>query len=176
MPMSRPWTLVRLHEEHPVHAFTCGTRPGAAEIDRYLRESAFAEQAAHLATVWIVEDTAATTREERIVGFFTLSPVSVRLSPQLLEAIRVEAPYATIGGWLLGRMGLASAHQGHGLGNLLVATAVRTARQTREETAGVLLVVDPKNVPLMEWYMALDFGFQRLSPKDTKSLRLVMKL
>lgn len=174
--MATNWKLVRLNEAHPVDAFTCGTRPGAAEIDRYLRESAHAEQAAHLAAVWIVEDTVAQAQEEQIVGFFTLSPVSVRLSPQLLEAVQVDAPYAAIGGWLLGRMGLAERLQGHGIGKYLVAAAVHAARALRDDSAGVILAVDPKNASLMDWYLMLDFGFQRIAPTDPRSLRLVMKL
>lgn len=174
--MATNWKLVRLNKEHAVDTFTCGTRPGAAEIDRYLRESALAEQAGRLAAVWIVEDTAAEEREGQIVGFFTLSPVSVKLSPKLLEAVQVDAPYAAIGGWLLGRMGLAERLQGQDIGKYLVAAAVQAARALRDDSAGVILAVDPKNESLMDWYLKLEFGFQRIAPNDPRVLRLVMKL
>jgi GNAT superfamily N-acetyltransferase len=174
--MATNWKLTKLSETHAIDAFTCGTRPGAAEIDRYLRESALTEQAAGLASVWVVEDVSASTREDQLVGVFTLSPVSVRISPDLLAAMGIAAPYAQIGGWLLGRMGLSIRHQGQGYGRLLVATAVRTAREWREQTAGVLLAVDPKNAKLRQWYLDLDFGFHRLESNDSRLLRLVMKL
>lgn len=170
------WQLVRLHDKHPVDAFSCGTRSGAADVDKYLRERARPEQAARIAAVWVVEDTAATTREECIVGFFTLSPVGVRLSPVLMEAIGIMVPYSTMGGWLLGRMGLAVQHQGHDHGRHLVASAIRTARVLSLATAGPLLAVDPANVELMQWYLGLGFGFQRLAPKDQRIFRLAMKL
>src|SRR3972149_10266843 len=162
------WQLVRLRDEHPVDALSCGTRPGAADVNKYLRESARTEQEARIAAVWVVEDTAATTREGRIVGFFTLSPVGVRLSPVLMEAMGIMAPYHTMGGWLLGRMGLAVQHQGHDLGRHLVASAIRTARDLSYATAGPLLAVDPANADLMQWYLGLGFGFQRLAPTDPR--------
>lgn len=174
--MATTWQMVRLHDEHPVDAFSCGTRPGTADVDRYLRESAHTEQAARIAAVWVVENTAATTREGRIVGFFTLSPVGVRLSPVVMEAMGIMAPYHTMGGWLLGRMGLAVQYQGHNHGRHLVASAIRVARDLSHATAGPLLAVDPANADLMEWYLGLDFGFQRLAPNDPRMLRLAVKL
>ena len=174
--MASPWQLVRLHDEHPVDAFSGGTRPGAADVDKYLRERAHTEQAARIAAVWVVEDTAATTREGRIVGFFTLSPVGVRLSPVIMEAMGIMAPSHTMGGWLLGRMGLAVPHQGHNHGRRLVASAIRTARDLSHATAGPLLAVDPANAELMQWYLELDFSFQRLAPNDPRILRLAVKL
>lgn len=170
------WRLVQLHDEHLVEGFSCGTRPGAADVDRYLRESARAEQAARLAAVWIVEDAAAVTGERRIVGFFTLSPTGVRLSPAVVEALGIMAPYHTIGGWLLGRMGLAVQYQGQDRGRLLVASAIAMARKYRRATAGSFLAVDPANAKLMQWYLGLDFGFRRLAPDDPRILRLAMKL
>jgi len=174
--MVSTWKLVRLHDGHPVDAFTSGTRPGAADIDKYLRESALTEQAGRLAAVWVVEDTTAAARADRIVGFFTLSPVSVRLSPALMQGMGIAATYLMIGGWLLGRMGLAKQHQGHDHGRLLVASAIRTASELSQVTAGALLAVDPANESLMKWYLKLDFGFQRLASNDPRLLRLAMKL
>ncbi len=174
--MQHSWKLVRLHENHPVAAFTCGTRRGAADIDRYLREQALIEQAARLSAVWVVEDTNANAPSDALVGFFTLSPVSVRLSPLLMERMGVNAPYLSIGGWLLGKMGVAVQHQGRRLGAPLVASAITQARALRDSTAGPLLVVDPKNEQLMHWYLGLNFGFSRLTPTDPRVLRLAMKL
>lgn len=174
--MTARWQLVRLRDDHPVHAFTCGSRPGAAEIDAYLRQSARTEQAARLAAVWVVENLTATVPHERLVGFFTLSPVSVRLSPALLAAMDIAAPYQMIGGWLLGRMGIAQSYQGQEHGRRLVASAIRMAQTLSRATAGTLLAVDPANAQLMQWYLDLDFGFQRLAPNDARMLRLAMKL
>ena len=167
---------MRLHSTHPVEAFTCGTRPGSKEIDKYLQVNALNEQAAHLAAIWIVENTAATSRADRLVGFFSLSPVSIRLSAPIMEALNIIAPYQMIGGWLLGRMGIAQQYQGHRRGRLLVASAIKIAKELRDATAGVFLAIDPANDSLTQWYLDLDFGFQRLAPNDLKILRLAMKI
>lgn len=174
--MAPGWQLVRLQENHPVDAFTCGTRPGTAEIDKYLREHAPSEQAARLASVWVVEDTETIVKEERLVAFYTLSPVIVRLSGVLMEKMNINAPYQTIGGWLLGRMGIAERHQGHEYGRVLVASAIRMAKELSHEWAGPLLAVDPANESLVQWYLNLDFGFHRLAPTDPRILRLALKL
>ena len=174
--MTASWTLVRLRADHPVDTFTSGTRPGAAEIDAYLRDSALIEQQQHLAAVWVVEDAAAAPGDPGIVGFFTLSPVSVRVDGAVLTSFGIAAPYRTIGGWLLGRMGLAVRHQGQDLGSRLVAAAIRKAKDVRDDIAGPLLVVDPKNDSLLQWYLRLDFGFRRVSPGDPRMRRLALKL
>lgn len=174
--MKPTWHLVRLNATHPVDAFTCGKRPGAAEVNAYLRERALVEQAARLAAVWVVEDTSATAPADRLVGFFTLSPVSVRLSPAVMAATGIVAPYSTVGGWLLGQMGIAVQYQRRQLGPQLVASAIQAARALSVASAGALLAVDPANARLMQWYLDLDFGFQRLAPHDPRLLRLALKL
>lgn len=166
--------LAKLTEAHPVHAFTSGTRPGAAEIDAYLRASALAEQAAGLSTVWVAVNPRATRDEDVLVGYFTLSPVSVRISPAVTTAFALPpVPYAAVGGYLLGRLGVAAARQGHDYGAVLVAAARKKALALRDEGGGVFLVVDPKNERLAAWYERLDFGFRRLDPRHP---RLVLKL
>jgi len=86
-------TLTKLTAEYPVHAFTCGSRPGAAEIDDYLKTSAPLERESGLSVVWVVIDTALTQAEDAIVGFFTLSPLGVRSirSSRPLSACRTSA-------------------------------------------------------------------------------------
>lgn len=170
------WKLSRLRPDHPVGAFTCGSRDGAKEIDAYLHGSALHEQEQRLAAVWIIEDSQAKRSDEQIVGFFSLSPVSVRIAPQVLEANQLDVPYAQIGGWLLGRMGLAERHQGGNVGAAVVAEAIRQAKRLQDATAGVFLVVDPKNDRLLAWYEALEFGFKRADPGNPKQRRLVLKL
>lgn len=127
--------LTRLTDAHPVGAFTSGTRPGAADIDAYLHTSALAEQAAGLSAVWVAVDPAATRAIEVIVGYFTLSPVGVRLSPVVTAAFALPAvSYPTVGGYLPGRLGVAAAHQGRGCGAALVAAA-RQIQAPRPETS-----------------------------------------
>ncbi|WP_373060726.1 hypothetical protein [Gemmatimonas sp.] len=104
--------LTKLTADHPVHTFTCGCKPGATEIDDYLRTSALLEQEAGFSVIWVVIDTEATREVDVIVGFFTLSPVGVRVNPTVTAAVgppHISSP--SVGRWLLGRLGVAVKHQ-----------------------------------------------------------------
>lgn len=171
--LTPPFRLETLTADHPVRSFRCGTRPGAEDIERFLQERALAEQASGLSSVMLAIDPVAQ-ENERIVGFFTLSPLSVALSPAVLTAMGLaDAPYRTAGGYLLGRLGVSGERQGQGLGAVLVAAAIRVARRAKRETGGVFLAVDPKNDALLAWYEQLQFGFRRLDPARR---RLVLPL
>lgn len=169
--------LTKLTATHPVHAFTCGTRPGAPEIDDYLKTSALQEQSAGLSVVWVVIDTDAKRENDVIVGFFTLSPVVIRVNPAVTAAVGLpQISYPSVGGWLLGRLGVAVGHQGGDMGRDLVAAARDMALTLRESGGGAFLVVDPKNEKLAAWYDSLQFGFQRLDPANAKVRRMFLKL
>jgi len=168
-------TLTKLTAEYPVHAFACGSRPGAAEIDDYLKTSAPLERESGLSVVWVVIDTALTQAEDAIVGFFTLSPLGVRVNPIITAAVGLpHISYPSVGGWLLGRLGVAVKHQGGNMGRDLVAAGRDMALRLRERGGGAFLVVDPKNDKLAAWYESLQFGFQRLEPTHTKVRRIFL--
>ena len=168
--------LTKLTADHPVQAFTCGSKPGAEEIDGYFRTSALLEQENGLSAVWVLIDTDATRDDDRIVGFFTLSPVGVKVNPVVTEAIGLRIAYPAVGGWLLGRLGVAVQHQGDEVGRDLVAAARDKALELRASGGGAFLVVDPKNDKLAAWYDSLQFGFQRLDPTNPKVRRIFLKL
>jgi ribosomal protein S18 acetylase RimI-like enzyme len=166
--------LVQLASHHDVRGFTCGNHPGSFEIDEYLKGSALAEQAAGLSRVWIATDSRAGTPDEFIAAYFTLSPLSIPLTPAVLATLNLGSiPYRAVGGYLLGRLGVAARLQGQSLGPALVAAAVKIARQARTEVGGAFLAVDPKNDELLVWYERLDFGFRRLDPGKR---RIILKL
>lgn len=168
------YPLVQLAADHDVRGFTCGDHPGSAEIDEYLKRSAVADQAAGSSQVWIATDPRAADPDHFIPGYFTLSPLSVPLTSAVLETLGLgPAPYRAVGGYLLGRLGVAARLQGHRLGADLIAAAIKIARQARTEVGGAFLAVDPKNGRLLAWYERLDFGFRRLDPNKR---RIVLKL
>jgi ribosomal protein S18 acetylase RimI-like enzyme len=139
-------------------------------MDRFLHADAWTEQSLGLSTVTVAVDPATT----EIVGFYALSPHTVRIDPRVLQALGMpQLQYRQIGGYLLGRLGVSVAHQGLGYGELLVERAISAARTARQTTAGVYLAVDPKNDRLLEWYLGLGFGFVRLDPRHR---RIVLKL
>ena len=166
--------LVQLTSNHDVRGFTSGNRPGSSEIDDYLKTSALAEQAAGLSQVWVALDSKARTSDEQIAAYVTLSPLSVPLTPAVLDTLGLgSAPYRAVGGYLLGRLGVAAHLQGQSLGRDLVAAAIKIARGVRSQIGGAFLAIDPKNDKLLAWYERLDFGFRKLDPAKR---RIILKL
>jgi GNAT superfamily N-acetyltransferase len=162
--------LERLDERHHVSTFTCGSRPGAADIDDFLRTRALAEQSEGLSSTTVVVDTSSLG----IVGFFTLSPLSIGIDTEVRSALGLgEARYARVGGYLLGRLGVAVEHQGRDFGELLVERAIDAAQRAQHAVGGAFLAVDAKNERLLAWYLNLGFGFQRL---HAGSRRIITRL
>jgi len=155
--------LVPLAPNHEVSAFTCGD----VEVDRYLRDRAAIEQALRLSQVYVTVD-----RDDAVSAFFTLSPITVRVDPSLLARLGVgDVPYPAIGGFLLGRLGVATHLQGRGIGEALVMRAAQIAKREARFVGGVFLAVDPKDDRLVQWYVRQSFV-----ALSSKSRRMVLPL
>ena len=141
--------VVPLTAAHVVSGFECGD----AEIEEFLRERASVEQAARFSQVYVTAN-----RAGEVAAYFTLSPVGVRVEPVLLKSLRMlSAPYPVIGGFLLGRLGVASAPQRAGVGKALVMRAAQIAKREATIVGGTFLAVDPKTDALVRWYALQDF-------------------
>lgn len=161
-----------LASHHSIAAFSSED----AAIDAFLHSQALAEQTMGLSSVTVALEG---SRSETVVGFFTLSPLSIKLDPRLLASLDLAKDaikYPSVGGYLLGRLGVARSFQKQGIGSSLVAIAVQHARLGRAGAGGVFLAVDAQpngSIPmekLIDWYEKL--GFKRLG----ESRRLVMRL
>lgn len=165
LPVQPPFRLEALAAHHSVAGFTSGD----AAIDAFLRTTAVAEQTMGLSSITVAVDPRAG---DIIVGFFTLSPLSIRIDPRVLAALGLESvPYPSVGGYLLGRLGVDQRYQRRGVGQALVAVAVTHARRGREGTGGVFIAVDGKDDSLVGWYEHL--GFVRLG---AHTRRCIMRL
>jgi ribosomal protein S18 acetylase RimI-like enzyme len=162
-PPAHRFSLRQLRGDDPVAEFACGPRDGAAAIDAYLRQQALTDQRARLNTVWVAVESLSAGAPGSIVGFFSLSPLSIPISSALLTHIEMPtAPYASADGYLLGRLGVAAHMQGQRFGDVLIFAALRIARAVGREAGGAFVAVDPKNDALVGWYERL--GFHRLDP------------
>ncbi len=171
---SGEFVLRQLSDRDDLTGFSCGRRPGAAEIDSYLQSQARTEHAAKLCVVWLALDESALRPHDRLLGFFTLSPLSIPISSSLITLINLStSPYPAVGGYLLGRLGVAAHRQGQNFGDVLVFSAIKIARIAVASTAGSFLAVDPKNDGLVAWYERL--GFHRLDAQSKKR-RMVFRL
>ncbi len=96
-----------------------------------------------------------------VLGYFTLSNITVeaREWPGVPKAL----PRHAVSAVLLGRLAVAEAAHGQGIGSMLVATARQLARETIARTGGVALVVDAANEEVIGFYAR--YGFRRVTPK-----------
>jgi GNAT superfamily N-acetyltransferase len=160
-----PLRLERLTAKHAVA--DCIT--GQVEIDTYLHRVALTEQTQGLAAVWV-----AVGSDDTVRGFFTLSPISLRLDKLLNALPELQGtPYPQVGGYLLGRMGVNSAQQRNRVGSALVARAVEMVQAQLPHVGGAFLAVDPKTESLCAFYARL--GFRRLDPSGV-TRRMILKL
>jgi GNAT superfamily N-acetyltransferase len=148
-PRPARYAVVPLAPEHVLDSFTCGD----TDIDTFLRNRARAEQGAGLSQVYV-----AASRTREVVAYFTLSPLTVRVEPALVATLGLgAAPYPAIGGFLLGRLGVASALQRRGMGRSLVMRAAQIAKREAAVVGGAFLAVDPKTDTLVRWYAGQEF-------------------
>jgi GNAT superfamily N-acetyltransferase len=150
--------VVTLAPIHQLGGFTCGD----PEIDAFLLHRAHAEQTARRSQVYVTANA-----NHDVLGYFTLSPVTVRVETALLSKLGIGAvPYPQIGGYLLGRLGVQTTFQNRSVGRALVMRAAQIAKDEAEVVGGAFLAVDPKTESLVQWYTALDFV--RLSEKTRR--------
>jgi len=141
--------VVPLGRAHVVGDFDSGD----PDIDAFLRDRAATEQAMGFSQIYVTSDPAGS-----VAGYFTVSPVTVRVEPALLRTIGVgAAPYPLIGGFLLGRLGVARRLHGRGIGAALVMRAAQITKREAALVGGSFLAVDPKTEELVAWYARLDF-------------------
>lgn len=165
VPVQPPFRLEALAAHHSVAGFASGD----VAIDAFLRTTAVAEQTMGLRSVTVAVDP---RPGDIIVGFFTLSPLSIRIDPRVLAALGLEpVPCPSVGGYLLGRLRVDQRYQRRGVGQALVAVAIVQARRGREGMGGVFIAVDAKDDSLAGWYERL--GFVRLG---ARTRRCIMRL
>lgn len=164
-----PFLLEPLSATHQVAL----CRTGEPLIDQYLHQDALAEQQRRIAAVYVAVNAA----NRVVTGFFSISPLGVRLSdPLMRHHPLLKTPYPVIGGFLLGRLGVHRSQQGAGIGGALVVLAIEKVRDASSQVGGMFLAVDPKTQRLADWYEKL--GFVRLDPAPGKgsSRRMVLPL
>lgn len=84
-------------------------------------------------------------REANIVGFYSLSMFTLALD-SLPEALAKKLPrYEAIPAAIVGRLARAESERGTGLGDLLLADAIKRVLAAAESVAAYAIVVDAKD-------------------------------
>lgn len=154
--MAGRYRVEPLAAEHNRSAFQSGSEP----LDRYLREQASQDIRRNIANCFV----AVTTDTGELAGYFTLAAISIPLDRLPAELIRKLPRYPVVPAALLGRLAIASDHQGQGLGAALLADAL--LRISRADLAVFAMVVDAKDVSERAFYE--HHGFTVLADSDNR--------
>lgn len=156
--MTDDYRALPLLEDHHTNFFSCGQ----PRLDRWLDRQALADQ--HLGKsathVW-------TDAGDCVVGYFTLLQTTIReVDGSLLGRIRPPGfpRNHELPGILIGKLALDESLRGRGLGFDLLADAYFTACEAVTLIGGVVLVVDPMNAKVAEFYA--EFGFNAVDGSD----------
>jgi GNAT superfamily N-acetyltransferase len=125
----------RLTRQHDRAAFASGVQA----LDDWFRTRATQDQRRHVAQVFVALD------EEGIAGFYSLSMFTLVLE-SLPEGLSRKLPkYDAIPAALIGRLARHQRAKGSGVGDLLVADAVKRVLSAAETVAAYAIVVDAKD-------------------------------
>ena len=155
--------VVLLDEQHDRGSFTCGVE----SLDRYLKTQAGQDVRRKANAVFVLSEVG---KPARILGYYTLCAMAISQG-DVPEAARKHIPrYPLVSATLIGRLAVATEHQGQRLGAVLLADALQRAFESAGTVGSSMVVVDALDEPAAGFYAA--HGFVRLPD----SLRLVLPM
>jgi ribosomal protein S18 acetylase RimI-like enzyme len=139
-----------LGRQHDRAAFSCG-QPA---LDDWFRRRAGQDEKRNVARVFVAVDD-----EHGVVGFYSLSSFTLAIEDLPQDISRKLPRYDAIPAALIGRLGRDQRARGLGLGELLLADAVRRILSASQSLAVFAIIVDAKDDHAIAFYE--NFGFRR---------------
>jgi ribosomal protein S18 acetylase RimI-like enzyme len=149
-----------LGKQHSRAAFSCG-QPA---LDDWFRRRASQDEKRNVARVFVAVDD-----EVGIIGFYSLSSFTLAIDDLPEEIARKLPRYDAIPAALIGRLARDQQVRRRGIGELLLADAVRRILDAGRSLAVFAIVVDAKDDDAVAFYER--FGFRRF---PTRSGRLFL--
>ena len=146
--------------KHDRAAFSCGV----AALDDWFRLRAGQDEKRNVARVFVAIDD-----QGRIVGFYSLSSFTLAIADLPAEHAKRLPRYDAIPAALIGRLARDENVRGQGVGELLLADAVRRVIGVARSLAVFAIVVEAADEKAAVFYR--DFGFV---PFPNRPLRLFM--
>lgn len=156
-------TITALEKYHQRDMFVCGEE----SLELYIRRFANQDSKRRVSRVFVASPVDAPAA---IAGYYTLSASHFDAQAMPLERQR-KLPKYPVPVAVLGRLAVATAHQGQGLGHVLIADALQRVLQAGEVLAIYALMVDALNPKVAAFYQG--FGF---IPLPSQPLKLFLPL
>jgi GNAT superfamily N-acetyltransferase len=156
-----------LGKPHDRQAFTCGVD----SLDGYLKTQASQDMKRKSTAVFILSSAESPEKiPTTILGYFSLSAYALE-QDVIPEVARRHLPrYPMVGATLIGRLAVASAWQGRGLGAVLLSEALRKAYENAAVVGSSMVVVDALDESAANFYARS--GFLKLPD----SMRLILPM
>jgi GNAT superfamily N-acetyltransferase len=138
--------LERLDSHHAISSFDCGSE----QLNRWLAQHGLVAQRMDSARTFVLLE------HGRVLGYFSLAMGSVRRADAPARLVRGMPGYP-VGMVLLARLAVDRSAQGHPLGGLLLAEALRKAVAAGENAAARLVVVDAIDEDVAAFYRRWGF-------------------
>lgn len=138
---------VALNSSHKKNLFECEE----PSLESYLRKQAGQDVKRQVAACFVLEGAAGT-----IKGYYTVSADSVDRT-LIPEGLQKKLPYKNLLVTLLGRLARDTRYKGKGIGELLLADALKRAYQASSSIAAWAVVTDPISEKARAFYEG--FGF-----------------
>jgi GNAT superfamily N-acetyltransferase len=138
---------VALNSSHKRNSFRCEE----PSLENYLKKQAGQDVKRQVAACFILEGDGGV-----IKGYYTLSADSVDRT-LIPEPLQKKLPYKNLPVTLLGRLARDSNYKGQGIGELLLADALKRAYQASSTIGSCAVVSDPINEKARKFYEC--FGF-----------------
>jgi ribosomal protein S18 acetylase RimI-like enzyme len=149
--------LEPLGKQHDRSRFSCGE----AELDEWFRRRAGQDERRNIARVFVAVDS-----ELGVVGFYSLSSFKLDFD-DLPDVIARKLPrYDGIPAAPIGRLARDIRVRGKGVGDLLVADAVRRILSAAQSLAVFAIMVDAKDERAATFYEG--FGFRRFPLRPSR--------
>ncbi|MBI3977405.1 MAG: GNAT family N-acetyltransferase [Chloroflexi bacterium] len=155
MPDDR-FQFEQLDERRNRTGFSCGV--GA--LDRYFHRQAGQDQRRRVAAPYVLVDTSTND----IVGYYTLSTLSIVPASLHPEVARKLPRYQAFPGILLGRVAVDQRYHGQGFGRLLLMDALRRCLMISQQVGAMAVIVDAKDDAARSFYE--HYGFVRFSDHE----------
>ncbi len=153
------WVVEPLDKtRHNRATFACGY----PALDDYLRKRARQDADRRLAAVFVAREPDAS----RVIGYYSLSSLSVVTRDLPAEFTRQLARYPELPAALLGRLAVDQAYAGVGLGRFLLIDALRRAHEHSSQVAHVAVIADAKDEQAAGFYER--YGFNRFPDRPLR--------
>ncbi|HHE9126432.1 TPA: GNAT family N-acetyltransferase, partial [Haemophilus influenzae] len=128
-------------------SFSCSVEP----LEKYFHKYVSQDVKKGLAKCFVLINE----QQSRIVGYYTLSALSIPITDIPQERISKGVPYPNIPAVLIGRLAIDTNFQKQGYGKFLIADAIHKIKNAT--VAATILVVEAKNDDASSFYERLGF-------------------